>query len=145
MSITVILIGIFFLIVVIVGVLVFVVARKKSTTVVIKKSVNIEKDEITLKQLIEIAADKNSSHDLLSRASIKLASSFPFPQRENKTSLTNEQKVYLNFILLLASHRNADAKLIAYTSNELKKKNPDYKKELDFYETEGLRQRMHRK
>ena len=50
-------------------------------------------------------------------------------------------KVYLNFVLLVASHRNADAKLIAFMDEELKKANPEYKHEIDIYENEGINQR----
>ena len=39
---------------------------------------------------------------------------------------------------MIASHRNADAKLIAFMDEELKKTNPDYKREIDLYENAKL-------
>ena len=53
-------------------------------------------------------------------------------------------KIYLNFVLLVASHRNADAKLIAFMDDVLKNANPLYKKEIDIYENEGINQRGNR-
>ena len=53
-------------------------------------------------------------------------------------------KVYLNFVLLIASHKKSDAKLIAFMNTTLKKVNSDYGTEIDIYENEGLRQRMNR-
>lgn len=49
--------------------------------------------------------------------------------------------MYLNFILLNAYHKNADAKLIAFMDEELKIPNPEYKTEIDIYENEGIHQR----
>ena len=95
---------------------------------------------ITIKQLVDIAANRKSSKNDLSNAVLKVSQSFPFPKKA-KEGLTREGKVYLNFILLVASHKNADAKLVAFMNTELKKKNPDYTKEIDIYENEGLRQR----
>ena len=58
-----------------------------------------------------------------------------------KFKAPSDAKAYLNFITILASHKNADAKLIAFMSNELKKKNPEYVAEIDYYEQLGTSQR----
>jgi hypothetical protein len=95
---------------------------------------------VTIEQLIDIAANRKSSKNDLSNAVVKVSQSFPFPKKA-KGELTREGKIYLNFILLVASHKQADAKLVAFMNTELKKKNPEYTKEIDIYENEGLRQR----
>ena len=67
----------------------------------------------------------------------------PFPKK-TKGIAPKSAKIYLNFVLLVASHHNADAKLIAFMDEELKKANPDYKREIDLYENEGINQRGNR-
>lgn len=54
-----------------------------------------------------------------------------FPSK--RTTAPKSAKVYLNFVLLVASHRNADAKIIAFMDSELKKSNPEYKKEITIF------------
>jgi len=99
-----------------------------------------DKKIITIKDMVDIVADRNSSQDDLAKAVIKVANEFPFPPKV-KGKVTKEIKVYLNFVLLLASHKKADAKLVAFMNSELKKKNPDFTKEIDLYESEGITQR----
>ena len=82
---------------------------------------------------------KQEEDDLL--AALKtFAASFNIPSKQNGKS-ANDAKAHLNFITLLASHKNADAKLIAFMSNELKKKNPEYIAEIDYHEQLGTSQR----
>lgn len=104
------------------------------------KSDSRSKEKITIEKLVDIAADRNSTKNDLTKAILELSRHFPFPNKL-KGKITTEGKVYLNFVLLVASHRNADAKLVAFMNTELKKKNDDYTKEIDIYESEGIRQR----
>jgi len=118
------------------------------TTVVVKKkrknvSGNIKKKQYTIEQMVEIAARRDSSKEDLKRAIDIVAKELPFPKKI-KYKVPKISKVYLNFVLLIASHRNADAKLIAYMDKELKKTNPEYSTEIDIYENEGFRQRRNR-
>ena len=90
-----------------------------------------EEKELTLQDLIGI---------VLLAALKTFAASFNIPSKQNGKS-ANDAKAHLNFITLLASHKNADAKLIAFMSNELKKKNPEYIAEIDYHEQLGTSQR----
>ncbi len=90
-----------------------------------------------------IAANRNSTKNDLTNTIIKVSKEFIFPDKI-KGKMPKGIKVYLNFILLVASHKKSDAKLIAFASSELKKANKDYSTEIDIYENEGLRQRVNR-
>lgn len=99
-----------------------------------------EEKELTLQDLIGIVSDQKSNKDDLLAALKTFAASFNIPSKQNGKP-ANDAKAHLNFITLLASHKNADAKLIAFMSNELKKKNPEYIAEIDYHEQLGTSQR----
>lgn len=101
-----------------------------------KKSDNV----ITIERLLEIAQDSYSSKKLLSNVVLKVITSYPFPQRKSGT-LSDEQNLYLSFVRAIASNKNADAKLIAYMSTELKKRNPAYSDEIEYNEKAGISDR----
>lgn len=98
------------------------------------------KEQISFNSLLDIVANKNSSKDELFSALKIFTDKFNIPAKQNG-KIPNEAKAYLSFILLLASHTNADAKLIAFMNNELKKKNPSYANEIDLYEEQGKARR----
>ena len=130
--------------VVFVSLLVVVANSQKKVIVEVKKSEDRKsKDKTTIEMLCEIATKRNATKTELTDAILKAAKECPFPAKV-KGVAPKSAKVYLNFILLVASHRNADAKLIAYMDTELKKANPDYKQEMDIYENEGINQRGNR-
>ncbi len=130
--------------VVFVSLLVVVANSQKKVIVEVKKSEDRKsKDKTTIEMLCEIATKRNATKTELTDAILKAAKECPFPAKV-KGVAPKSAKVYLNFILLVASHRNADAKLIAYMDTELKKANPDYKQEIDIYENEGINQRGNR-
>lgn len=120
-------------------------SMKKNTkkTIIKKKKFTSKSKKITIEDMVEIAANRNSTKNDLTNAVIKVSKEFIFPSKI-KGKLPNDVKVYLNFVLLIASHKKSDAKLIAFTSNELKKANKEYATEIDIYENEGLRQRANR-
>ena len=98
-----------------------------------------EEKELTLQDLINIAGNpKSDKNDLFAALKI-FAASFKIPSKQNGKA-PSDAKAYLNFITILASHKNADAKLIAFMTNELKKKNPEYAREIDAYEQKGMSQ-----
>jgi hypothetical protein len=125
--------------------LVLIVKNNTKEVVVVKKvsKETPEKREVTIKEMVELVARKNTSRDDLKKAIDTVRKSLPFPKK-NKHKLPNGIKVYLNFVLLVASHKNADAKLIAYMDRELKKANPQYTTEIDIYENEGFQERANR-
>ncbi len=116
-----------------------VVIRVKETT---PKGVE-EARRIAIEELIELVAKRTTSKNDLMAAVLKASKECPFPKK-TKGIAPNSAKVYLNFVLLISSHRNADAKLIAFMDEELKKANPEYKTEIDIYESEGIHQRGNR-
>lgn len=126
----------------------FIVVANLQKTVVIESPTPTpeqkEKEQkIAIEALIEIAAKRTSTRNELANAIIRAAKDCPFPVKE-KGVAPKVSKIYLNFVLLIASHRNADAKLIAFMDEELKKTNSEYKREIDLYENEGINQRGNR-
>ncbi len=128
-------------------VLIVVFSSMRNKTTVTRKSVSKKgkdnKNKLTIKDMVEIAANRNSSKNDLTNAIIKVTKEFNFPAKTQGVA-PNEAKVHLNFILLVASHKKSDAKLIAFMNAEIKKANSTYGNEIDIYENEGLRQRAKR-
>jgi len=124
-----------------------VVANLQKTVIVeIPPHTNVEEEKarkIAIEALIDIVAKRTTTRNDLTNAILKAAQECPFPPKE-KGVAPKISKVYLNFVILVASHHNADAKLIAFMDEELKKANPDYKREIDLYENEGINQRGNR-
>lgn len=123
----------------------FIVLANLQKTVVVEVKPNNKKEEgksrkITIEELVELVAKRTTTKNDLTSAIMRVAKECPFPPKE-RTTAPKSAKVYLNFVLLVASHRNADAKIIAFMNSELKKSNPEYKKEIDIYENEGINQR----
>ena len=112
-------------------------------TIKTKKKTKPVSKKITIEEMVEIAANKNSTKNDLNNAIMDVAKKLPFPKKI-KGRLPEKAKVYLNFVLLVASHKQADAKLIAFSNTQLKKANKEYSTEIDIYENEGLRQRANR-
>jgi hypothetical protein len=124
-----------------------VVANLQKTVVIhVKDTTPKEVEEarrIAIEELIELVAKRTTSKNDLTAAILKASKECPFPKK-TKGIAPKSAKAYLNFVLLIASHHNADAKLIAFMDEELKKANPDYKTEIDIYESEGIHQRGNR-
>ncbi|QCD52208.1 fatty-acid--CoA ligase [Campylobacter sp. RM16192] len=93
-------------------------------------------EDITFNQLLDIISNPNSTKNNLFSALKIFTNQFIIPPKKNG-QLTDEAKTYLKFVLIMASHKNADAKLIAFMNNELKKKNPEYAREIEVYEEQG--------
>lgn len=134
-------------VVVLVIISLFVVVANVQRTVVVHVGENNKHDEkenkITIEELIERVAKRNASKNELTAAVLTASKHCLFPAKE-KGIAPKSAKAYLNFVLLIASHHNADAKLIAFMDAELKKSNPEYKTEIDIYENEGINQRGNR-
>lgn len=101
------------------------------------------KQKVAIETMVELVAKRGTSKNELTTAILEVAKNCPFPKKD-KGITPKSAKVYLNFILLVASHKNADAKLIAFMDEELKKVNIEYKREIDAYENEGIQQRGNR-
>ncbi len=119
-------------------------SKKKVVKKVQKKGTTSYRDKkVTIKEMVEIAANRNSSRSDLINAILKVAKELPFPKKSRGVA-PKEAELYLEFVLLIASHKNADAKLIAFCNKELKKANPTYATEIEIYENEGLKQKANR-
>ena len=142
-----ILIAIIIAIVVIIFIVLIVIVKNNNRviikTTVIDKKKNSYKKTSTIKEMVEIAARRDSSEKNLKDAIDIVAKELPFPKKI-KHRLPKEAKIYLNFVLLIASHRKCDAKMIAYMDKAIKLSNPEYTREVDIYENEGLRDRTRR-
>ncbi len=126
----------------------FIVVANLQKTVLIRVKEESEredkkKENISIEELVEIVAKRNTSKNDLTAAILRASKECPFPKKD-KGIAPKRAKVYLNFVLLVASHRQADAKLIAFMDATLKQANPEYKTEIDIYENEGIHQRGNR-
>lgn len=108
-----------------------------------KKEEEEEKRRLDIKDVLDVVKNRDTSRNDLVKIILKVAKDCKFPEKQSST-LTKEAKTYLTFVLLLSSHKNADAKLIAFANEELKKANPKYSKEIDIYENEGIKERRNR-
>ncbi len=134
------------LLIIMILVLVVVVSSmgKKSKKIKVVKKGHVSKNKkYTIENMVELAANRNTTKNDLTNAVLKVSKEFIFPSKV-KGKTPKGIKVYLNFVLLVASHKKSDAKLIAFMSTVLKKVNQEYSKEIDIYENEGLRQRANR-
>ena len=134
------------LLIIIVLVLLVVVSsmgKKNEKIKVVKKSRASKSKKYTIEDMVELAANRNTTKNDLTNAVLKVSKEFIFPLKV-KGKTPKGIKVYLNFVLLIASHKKSDAKLIAFMNTTLKKVNQEYSKEIDIYENEGLRQRANR-
>lgn len=116
---------------------------KKQKAIKKVKEIQAKKKKSTIEELVELAANRKATKNDLTNAVLKVAKELPIPKK-TKGRMPKEAKIYLNFVLLVASHKQADAKLIAFMNTELKKHNDEYSTEIDVYENEGLRQRANR-
>ena len=128
-------------------VLLLILKKSNNETVIVRKKKNKKlatyEKKYDIKDMVEIVADRKSSKEELRNAINYVKKNLHFPKKINY-KLPKNIKIYLDFVLLIASHKNADAELIAYMDRELKEANPYYKTEIDIYENEGLKERVNR-
>ncbi len=136
-------VALFIIIVLVLVVVLFSTGQKNRKIKVVKKHNKEREKKYTIENMVEIAANRNSTKNDLTNAIMKVSKEFVFPKKI-KGKLPKGIKVYLNFVLLVTSHKKSDAKLIAFMNTTLKKVNSDYGTEIDIYENEGLRQRANR-
>jgi len=136
-------VALFIIIILVLVVVVSAMAKKTKKLKVVKKQGIVKGKKYTIENMVELAANRNTTKNDLTSAVLKVSKEFIFPPKI-KGKTPKGIKVYLNFVLLVTSHKKSDAKLIAFMNTTLKKVNQDYSKEIDIYENEGLRQRMNR-
>ncbi len=121
------------LLIIIILVLVVVISsmgKKTKKIKVVKKQGIIKNKKYTIEDMVELAANRNTTKNDLTNAIIKVSKEFVFPSKI-QGKMPKGIKVYLNFVLLIASHKKSDAKLIAFMNTTLKKANSDYSTEID--------------
>ncbi|NWF66171.1 MAG: hypothetical protein HXX81_01755 [Campylobacterales bacterium] len=98
--------------------------------------------ELTLRDLLDIVSNQNSSKSEITKAVDIFIAKFPFPKRYG-TALPEDKgiKDYFNFVFLHAKHKSSDAKMIVRLNKELVAKNESYKLEIEEYEKRGLEAR----
>lgn len=103
----------------------------------------IQQTVLTIRDILKLATNNELSRNEL----FTLCNEFikiPFPPKQGQ-EISSVAKEHLDFIIFIASHKNADAKLISHLNNEAKKKNPSYASQIEEYEKTGLEQRKNRR
>ena len=104
----------------------------------------IKEEVLTIEKLEELASDKSLSKNELFDLVRVFADKFSIPAKKDKGA-PKEASNYINFIILICSHQNADAKLISFLDKEAKKKNPSYVAEIEESEKIGIENRKNRR
>lgn len=139
LSVIIILLGI------IICLVIFAIKNKNISTVIRKNKLNKNKKtkdqnkQSEIISLIKTATNQNLEKDEIKKL-VQIFLSLNFPLK-NGNKITKEAENYLNFILLISSHKNADAKIISHLSIESKKKNTSYSQEIEEYEEIGISSR----
>ena len=104
----------------------------------------IKEEILTIEKLEELASDNSLSKNELFDLVKVFADKFSIPAKKDKGA-PKEASNYINFIILICSHQNADAKLISFLDKEAKKKNPSYVAEIEESEKIGIENRKNRR
>ena len=104
----------------------------------------IKEEILTIEKLEELASDNSLSKNELFDLVKVIADKFSIPAKKDKGA-PKEASNYINFIILICSHQNADAKLISFLDKEAKKKNPSYVAEIEDSERIGIENRKNRR
>ena len=104
----------------------------------------IKEEILTIEKLEELASDNSLSKNELFDLVKVFADKFSIPAKKDKGA-PKEASNYINFIILICSHQNADAKLISFLDKEAKKKNPSYVAEIEDSEKIGIENRKNRR
>ena len=104
----------------------------------------IKEEILTIEKLEELASDKTLSKNELFELIQIFGEKFIMPAKKNQVA-PKEASNYINFIILICSHENADAKLISFLDKEAKKKNPSYVAEIEDSERIGIENRKNRR
>ena len=135
-----------FLLIVAVCVLIYLLLKDNTNkTKPVNKITPIKEEMVlTIEKLEELASDKNLSKNELFDLVKVFTDKFSIPAKKDK-SVPKEANNYINFIILICSHKNADAKLISFLDKEVKKKNPSYITEIEDSEKIGIENRKNRR
>lgn len=113
---------------------------KKDEFYVLDKVLKSQKDKtINIDDMIAVVSKDNLSKNDLFLALQYYINNFEIPKEDEL-----EINKYMLFIFLIASHRSADAKLIAYMSITLRKLYPQYLARIEIEEQKGIEYRKKR-
>ena len=104
----------------------------------------IKEEILTIEKLEELASDNSLSKNELFDLVKVFTDKFSIPAKKDKIA-PKEASNYINFIILICSHQNADATLISFLDKEAKKKNPSYVTEIEESEKIGIENRKNRR
>lgn len=133
-----------FLLIVAICALVYLLLKNKDRQVLARGLEPESEEEITIEKLEELASDKTLSKNELFELIQIFGEKFIIPAKKNQIA-PKEASNYINFIILICSHQNADAKLISFLDKEAKKKNPSYVAEIEDSERIGIENRKNRR
>lgn len=91
--------------------------------------------EIGIKDLLIKASSKNLNKDEIKNL-IAMFLKLKWPPKTDP--LSDEAKLFLSFILIIASNKNTEAKIVAELNSQCKKANPNYTTQIEEYENMGL-------
>ena len=132
------------LLIVAVCVLVYLLLKNKTHQATPSNKIVSVKEEITIEKLEKLAGDNSLSKNELFELIQIFIEKFNIPPKNNQT-MPREANNYINFIILICSHKNANAKLISFLDKEAKKKNPSYVVEIENSERVGIENRKNRR
>jgi len=132
------------LLIVAVCVLIYLLLKNKTHQATPSHKIVSVKEEITIEKLEKLAGDNSLSKNELFELVQIFIEKFNIPPKNNQT-MPKEANSYINFIILICSHKNADAKLISFLDKEAKKKNPSYVVEIENSERVGIENRKNRR
>ena len=124
-------------------VLIYILLRNRDYSIETKE-LALEKEEITIEKLEKLAGDNSLSKNALFELIQLFVGNFSIPAKNNQV-MPKEANNYINFIILICSHKNSDAKLISFLDKEAKKKNPSYIVEIEESEKIGIENRKNRR
>ncbi|WP_103641669.1 fatty-acid--CoA ligase [Campylobacter concisus] len=133
-----------FLLIVAICALIYLLLKNKDHQVLTRGLEAESEEEITIEKLEELASDKTISKNELFELIQIFGEKFIIPAKKNQVA-PKEASNYINFIILICSHQNADAKLISFLDKEAKKKNPSYVAEIEDSERIGIENRKNRR
>lgn len=102
----------------------------------------VDKNKIPkdLDSMIKMAKDRSVKESILKELAIVFINTQKLTEKKAKEA-DEQTKHKLNFISALASNTNTSPKLVSFLNNELCKRYPSYKTEINTYEKMGLARR----
>lgn len=96
---------------------------------------------VEVQDLNDFLKNQNVSKEDLTKVCNYFVANHKLPHKKTTDQIPASARMHIRFISLLSSHPNADAKIISFFNNTLKRVNPGYEKEIDQFESNGIKHR----